>query len=62
MWEDSIGDMDFDLQDFEDLCSRFGFNPIDVLIYDPWIVPQMSKEACNNSSSQLVLVLQEEIA
>lgn len=60
VWEDATGDMDFDLQDFEELCSRFGFNSIDVLIYDPWIVPQMSKKACNNGDYQLVLVFQEE--
>ena len=60
VWEDATGDMDFDLQDFEELCSSFGFNSIDVLIYDPWIVPQMSKEGCNNGDYQLVLVFQEE--
>ncbi|MDN5127381.1 hypothetical protein [Aliarcobacter butzleri] len=62
IWEDSLVDVDFDIQDFQDLCSRFGFNPIDVLIYDPWIVPQMSKEAINNSNYQLVLVFEEKIA
>ena len=56
--------MDFDLKDFEELCSRFGFNSIDVLIYDPWIIPQMSKKACNNGDYQLVLVFdaEEEVA
>ena len=64
VWEDAVGDMDFDLKDFEELCSRFGFNSIDVLLYDPWIIPQMSKKACNNANYQLVLVFdaEEEVA
>ncbi|MCT7582310.1 hypothetical protein [Aliarcobacter butzleri] len=56
VWEDSIGDMDFDILDFQDLCFKFGFSPMDILIYDPWIVPKMSKQATNNSNYQLVLV------
>ncbi|QKF77479.1 hypothetical protein [Arcobacter defluvii] len=55
VWEDAVGDMDFDLQDFEELCKKFGFRPLDVLIYNPYILPQMSKEGCNNSNYQLVL-------
>lgn len=60
VWEDAVGDIDFDLQDFEELCKKFGFRPLDVLIYNPYILPQMSKEGCNNSNYQLVLVFQEE--
>ena len=56
VWENSIVDMDFDLKDFEQLCDKFGLTPLDVLVYNPYILPQMSKEACNNANYQLVLV------
>lgn len=56
VWEDSTEDMGFNLIDFQDLCNKFGFDPIDVLIYDPWIVPKMSKESCNNSDYQLLVL------
>ncbi len=56
VWEDATGDMDFDLKDFEQLCDKFGLTPLDVLVYNPYILPQMSKEACNNANYQLVLV------
>lgn len=59
VWEDAIGEMDFDLQDFEELCTKFGFTPLDVLIYNPYIVPQMSREVSNKSDYQLVLVFDE---
>ena len=64
VWEDATGDMDFDLQDFEELCTKYGFRPLDVLIYNPYILPQMSKKACNNANYQLVLVFdaEEEVA
>lgn len=60
VWEDAIGDIDFDLQDFEELCTKFGFTPLDVLIYNPYIVPQMSREVSNKSDYQLVLVFEDE--
>ena len=60
VWEDSIGDMDFDIQDFEELCTKYGFTPLDVLIYNPYILPHMTKEACNNGNYQLVLVFDDE--
>lgn len=56
VWNDAIADMDFDLQDFKELCAKFGFTPLDILLYDPYIVPQMSMEAANNRDYQLVLV------
>lgn len=59
VWEDATGDMDFDIKDFEALCTKFDFTPLDVLIYDPYVLPQMSKEATNNSNYQLVLVFQD---
>ena len=64
VWEDATGDMDFDLKDFEQLCDKFGLTPLDVLVYNPYILPQMSKEACNNANYQLVLVFdaEEEVA
>lgn len=58
VWEDAIGDLD--LVDFEVLCENFGFRPLDVLIYDPHVLPKMTKKACNNSNYQLVLVFQDE--
>ena len=56
VWEDAIGDLDLDLQDFEVLCVKFGYRPLDVLIYDPYVLPQMTKEACKNSNYQLLLI------
>jgi hypothetical protein len=60
VWEDAIGDVDFDLSDFEVLCTKYGFRPLDLLVYNPYIIPQMSKEACNNGNCQLVLVFNDE--
>lgn len=59
VWVDSIRDMDFDILDFQDLCYKFGFSLIDILIYNPWIVPQMSKQDTNNNNYQLVLFFQD---
>lgn len=59
VWEDDISGIDFDLSDFEALCTKYGFRPLDVLIYNPYIIPQMSKEACNNGNYQLVLVFND---
>ncbi|UXC28791.1 hypothetical protein N3114_08915 [Aliarcobacter butzleri] len=59
VWVDSISDMDFDILDFQDLCYKFGFSLIDILIYNPWILPQMSKQDTNNNNYQLVLVFQD---
>ena len=62
VWQDSIGDMDFDIKDFENLCKKFGFTPLDVLVYNPYIVPKMSKQTFNNSNYQLVLIFDEKAA
>ncbi|MCG3717672.1 hypothetical protein [Aliarcobacter butzleri] len=59
VWEDALFDLCFDINDFENLCREFNYLPLDVLIYDPYILPQMTKEACNNGSCQLVLVFEE---
>lgn len=62
VWEDAIGDIDFDIKDFEDLCKKFGFTPLDVLVYNPYIVPKMSKQTLNNSDYQLILIFDEKAA
>ena len=62
VWQDSIGDIDFDIKDFEDLCKKFGFTPLDVLVYNPYIVPKMSKQTLNNSDYQLILIFDEKAA
>ena len=62
VWQDSIGDIDFDIKDFEDLCKKFGFTPLDVLVYNPYIVPKMSKQTLNNSDYQLILIFDEKVA
>jgi hypothetical protein len=59
VWEDVVSDMDFDMQDFENLCDKFGFTPLDVLVYNPYIIHQMSREVSNNSDYQLVLVFDD---
>lgn len=62
VWQDSISDIDFDIKDFEDLCKKFGFTPLDVLVYNPYIVPKMSKQTLNNSDYQLILIFDEKAA
>jgi hypothetical protein len=61
VWDEAIGDMDFDIRDFENLCVKFGFTPLDVLVYNPYIVPNMAKETCNTFNYQLVLIFDEEL-
>ena len=60
VWEDALFDLCFDINDFENLCREFNYLPLDVLIYDPYILPQMTKETCNNGNYQLVLVFEDE--
>lgn len=62
VWKDAIGDIDFDLQDFKELCAKFDFSPQDILEYDPYVLSQMTMEAPNNSNYQLVLVFDLEEA
>lgn len=59
VWEDDVGDMNFDFENFENLCGKFGFTPLDILVYNPYIVPQMSRKVSNNSDYQLVLVFDD---
>ena len=61
VWEDSIYDIDFDILDFQDLCSKFGFIPKDIINYDPCLLPSISKQAINSSIYQLVLVFTDNI-
>ena len=60
VWEDDVGDMNFDFENFENLCGKFGFTPLDILVYNPYIVPQMSRKVSNNSDYQLVLVFDDD--
>ena len=62
VWQEALGDVDFDLQDFKELCAKFDFSPQDILKYDPYVVPQMTMEAPNNSNYQLALVFDLEEA
>lgn len=59
VWEGAMGDVSFDIEDFNCLCAKYGFTPLDILIYDPYIMPLMSKEDCNNRNYQLVLIFEE---
>lgn len=62
VWENAIGDIDFDIKDFEDLYEKFVFTPLDVLVYNSYIMPKMSKQTLNNSDYQLILIFDEKVA
>ena len=48
--ENSIVDMDFDMQDFQDICEKFGFRSLDILNYDPYCFAfKITKESLNNN-------------
>lgn len=55
VWEDAVTDMDFDLEDFELLCRKYGFKAKEVLEYDPYIRPIFKGELTESGHSQLVL-------
>ena len=60
VWEDAVGDIDFDLQDFEELCKKFGFRTLDILNYDPYSFAfKITKESLNNNLYQLALFFDE---
>ncbi|PRM96733.1 hypothetical protein [Aliarcobacter cryaerophilus] len=60
VWENSIVDMDFDMQDFQDICEKFGFRSLDILNYDPYSFAfKITKESLNNNFYQLTLVFDE---
>ena len=55
VWEDAMDDKEFDLQDFQDLCHKYGFEMDDVLGYDPKQVPIIKVERTESGHSQFVL-------
>ena len=58
--ENSIVDMDFDMQDFQDICEKFGFRSLDILNYDPYCFAfKITKESLNNNCYQLTLFFDE---
>ena len=60
VWEDAVGDIDFDMQDFQDICEKFGFRTLDILNYDPYSFAfKITKESLNNNCYQLTLVFDE---
>lgn len=55
VWDDAITDMDFDIQDFELLCKKYGFKAKEILGYDPYELPVLKSELTGSGHSQLVL-------
>jgi hypothetical protein len=60
VWHDAITDTTFDIIDFEQLCKEFKFKPKELLGYDPYAIPPMAKESCNNGNYQLILIFELE--
>ncbi len=60
VWQDALTDTTFDIIDFEELCRRFQFESNEVLSYNPYDIPLMAKESCNNGNYQLVLIFEFE--
>lgn len=60
VWKDALTDTTFDIIDFEQLCEKFMFKPNELLGYDPYTIPIMAKESCNNGNYQLVLIFESE--
>ncbi|MCG3706299.1 hypothetical protein L5F43_07315 [Aliarcobacter butzleri] len=60
VWQDALTDTTFDIIDFEELCRRFQFESNEVLSYNPYDIPLMAKENCNNGNYQLVLIFEFE--
>ena len=55
----------FDFEDFEYICKKFNFEPIDILIHRPYIIPKMIKIATSSRNYfQLALIFDsiEEVA
>jgi hypothetical protein len=46
---------DFDLDDFEELCNRFGLYSVDIIGYEPRERPKMKAELTKSGNSQLIL-------
>ena len=49
MLKDTRDDINFEDEDFQDLCEKFGFTVLDVLIYDPYIVPKATQPCTNDN-------------
>lgn len=60
VWQDALTDTTFDIVDFEELCAKFKFKPDEVLGYNPYTIPPMAKENCNNGNYQLILIFEFE--
>ena len=60
VWQDALTDTTFDIIDFEELCAKFKFKPDEVLGYNPYTIPPMAKEICNNGNYQLILIFEFE--
>lgn len=60
VWQDTLTDTTFDIIDFEELCEKFQLQANEVLDYDPYTIPIMTKESCNNDNYQLVLIFEYE--
>ena len=60
VWQDALTDTTFDIVDFEKLCKKFQFKPNEVLGYNPYAIPPMAKENCNNGNYQLILIFEFE--
>lgn len=60
VWQNSITDTTFDIIDFEELCEKFQLQANEVLDYDAYTIPIMTKESCNNGNYQLVLIFESE--
>ena len=60
VWQNALLDTTFDIIDFEELCRRFQFESNEVLSYNPYDIPLMAKESCNNGNYQLVLIFEFE--
>lgn len=60
VWQDALTDTTFDIVDFEELCKKFQFKPDEVLGYNPYTIPPMAKEICNNGNYQLILIFEFE--
>ena len=56
VWEDSKYDQDFDYEDFEELCCKFGFNANEVVGSHIFEEPKLSKHEVGIGQFQLKLL------
>lgn len=55
IYNDVLFDYDFDLQDFEELCTQYHFEAIDIIGYDPHQTANTKVELTASGNSQLTL-------